>query len=158
MWIDMKITMYLLAALLQFGGSRPINWEQPLRVEIKTAQVSVKTGQRVPVSTWVRNSGSTDATIEIWACAFPSEWVVDNPSVEIEQPNCVAENRSSIVLKPGGEYQRDLMIFVHLGTANFDQKELSFRLGFRNGVFRDEKHQPKTDPVWSNSATLKVTK
>jgi hypothetical protein len=70
----------------------------------------------------------------------------------------VAENRSSIVLKPGVEYQRDLMIVVLLGAANLDQKELSFRMGFRNGVFRDEKHEPKTEPVWSNSATLKVTK
>ena len=154
----MKVTMYLLAVLLQLGGTRPINWEQPLRVKIETAQVSVKTGQRVPVSTWVRNSGSTDATVEIWACAFPEEWVVDNPSIEIEQQNCVAENRSSIILKSGGEYQRDLMIVVHSGVANFDQKELNFRMGFRNGVFRDEKHQPKTGPVWSNSVTLKVTK
>ncbi len=154
----MKVTMYLLAALLQFGSTRPINWEHSLRVEIKAAQVSVKAEQRVPVSTRIRNSGSKDATIEIWACAFPSEWVVDNPSIHIEQPNCLAEDRRSMVLKPGGEYQRDVTISVHLGVRNLNQKEMSFRMGFRNGVSRDEKHQPKTETVWSNLVTVSVAK
>ena len=152
----MTVTMYLLAALLQFGGTQPINWDQSLRVEIKTAQISVKADQRVPVSTLIRNSGSTDAKIEIWACAFPSEWVVDSPSIDIEQPNCLAEARYSVVLKPGDVFKRDVTISVHLGSRNLDKKEMSFRMGFRNGVSRDEKHQPKTELLWSNLVTVSV--
>lgn len=152
----MNVAMYFLAALLQLVGTRPINWEQSLRVEIKTPQVSVNAGQRVPVSTLIRNSGSKDTKIEIWACAFPSEWVVDNPSIEIEQPNCLSEDRRLIVLKPGGEYQRDVTISVRLGNRN--QKDVSFRMGFRNGVSRpDAKHPTKTETVWSNLVTVRVT-
>lgn len=151
----MNITTCYLAVLLQLVGTRPINWEQSLRIEIKTPQVSVKADQRVPVSTLIRNSSSKDTKIEIWACAFPSEWVVDNPSIEIEQPNCLSEARSTIVLKPGREYKRDLTISVRLGNRN--QNEVSFRMGFRNGVSRDEKHPPKTEPVWSNLVTVSVT-
>jgi len=154
----MKVMTYFLAALLQFSATRPIKLEQSFSVQIKTAQVSVKADQRMPVSTWIRNLGSTDATIEVWSCAFPSEWIVDNASIDIEQPNCLAEDRRAIVLKPGGAYKRDVTISIHLGTANPNQKEVSFRMGFRNGVSRDEKHQPKTKPVWSNLATVKVTR
>lgn len=107
-----------------------------LSVQVKAAQTTVKNNEKVSVSTTIRNSGLTETRIVVWACAFPSEWTVDSPSIDIYQPNCLAENRTWINLKRGEAYRS--VVRVHVRAVNLDQKEVTFRMGFGNRLFSDD--------------------
>ena len=154
----MKKMRYLFAALLLFVAVRPVKAEnRSLSVQVKTTRTTVRNNEEISVSTSIRNTGETETRILVWACAFPSEWTVDNPSIDIDQPNCLAEDRTWINLKRGEEYRRVVEVYVR--AVDVYQKEVTFRMGFGNRLFsEDQKHNSKAQAVWSNPVTLIVTR
>jgi hypothetical protein len=126
-------------------------------VQVKTARTTVKNNEEISVSTSIRNTGETETRILVWACAFPSEWTVDKPWIDIYQPNCLAEDRVLINLKRGEVYRRVVQVYVR--AVDVYQKEVTFRMGFGNRLFsEDQKHNSKAEAVWSNPVTLTVTR
>ena len=156
----MKKTRYLFAVALLLAVVPPVSGQnRSLNVQIKTARTTVKNNEEISVSTSIRNLGTTETRILVWACAFPSEWLVDNPSIYIDEPNCLIESRAWVGLKPGESYRKAVKVYVRLSALYANRQEVTFRMGFGNRLLSGNGNRgSKVDAVWSNPVTLTVTK
>lgn len=159
-WTDMKMVRYFVAVLLLFPAIQLVSGQaRSLTVQINAAETTVKNNERFSVSTTIRNSGTKEEKVLVWACTFPSEWVVDNPSIYVHQPNCLQNPRTWIRLKRGDVYRRVVSLYAHLPALSVYSKEVTFRMGFGNRLLSEnQKHNSKAHVIWSNPITLIVTR
>jgi len=93
--------------------------------------------------------------LEVPACGGSDEWTVDNPRVQVVGENCLNNALSRKVLKPGELYESSVPVFVDLGIGNGQPESVTFRLGFKDPTISATLQTP---PIWSNTATINVTR
>jgi hypothetical protein len=140
-----------------------------LRAEITVTQAVVNNTPAKPtrgvvwpdeftIFTAIRNTGNNDQTIEVWACGFPYQWQVDNPTVHVDGGPCLQNSFRRIRLRPAQVYKRSIPAFMELPPTDAllpGPKAVTFRLAFCN-EFWNEKLRAGRQAVWSNPITLTV--
>jgi hypothetical protein len=145
----------LLAVVVLVGcfgfGEIALAASSPLRIEIQTAQQTVKMGAPFPVVTKIKNISEDAVTLQIWICSYGQNWIIDNSFMHISPIPCGKNYLESVRLKPGEVYTRELPVSTD-ASSNNSGDTIAFRLGFMDGG--PNNGLPR--PVWSNPITLKI--
>jgi hypothetical protein len=150
-----KVRLILSALLLCFAGLTAFPQDSPTQLEIKLAQTAVTNNEEFSVSTAIRNTGSEEQVLEIWACGYPNRWKADNLSVHVVNEGCLKNTPFKVQLKPGRAYERKMQIRVELAPGSSQHESVTFRLGIEGG---DYGTAWKVSPIWSNAVTVNVTR
>lgn len=157
-WTEMFRNLSLFLVLLAcVAAQSAMGQDRSLTAQIRVDQAQIKENEPFAVATSIRNTGATEKVLQIWACAFPSEWLSDNERVHLHQVNCTQDSKTEIKLKPGEAFKRSLPVFVQLPSDRTGPEPLTFRLGFGNSFhFGDQKPVRRDRAIWSNAVTVTV--
>ena len=86
--------------------------ESALRVEIKSGQKSVKTGESFEVTTKIVNISQKDQHLQIWSCSYSDNWATDNPFVHLNGESCDKNFVGNVLLKRGEVYKNRLSLRI----------------------------------------------
>jgi hypothetical protein len=168
-----------LFALTLFGNAIAAPAQShPFKAEVNLTQDVVTRGRMFSVVTAIRNATEEEQIFYTWACSYASGWTTDNPKVQVNPPNCLANTPQIIRLKPGKAFVRPVMVYVDLPSSD-KQRTVTFRLGYgtkapplksriRPGMpipdYGSRKYLgswlpwPYIPPIWSNPVTITVTR
>jgi hypothetical protein len=131
---------------------------QSFRVDIRSAQGLVKSGETFRVDTAVRNVGTTEQEFPVFTCSWFGQWMVDNPAVFVNSHNCMQNIRFEKRLKPGQALENSLEVHILPDADLRRRREITFRLGFdTTGYYGTRKPGVKYPAIWSNAVTIIVT-
>ncbi len=132
--------------------------ESALRVEIKSEQRSVKTGESFEVTTQIVNISQKDQHLQIWACSYSDNWVTDNPYVHLNGEPCNKNFIGNVVLKRGEVYENRLSLNITVSAEEILVEEVTFKLGFKlfDKTAKDEVISDVSAVIWSNPMSMKI--
>jgi len=131
---------------------------QSLRVDIKSAQGLVESGETFRVDTTVRNVGTTEQVFPVFTCSWFGQWMVDNPAVFVNGHNCMQNIRFEKRLRPGQAFENSLEAHILPDYDLRRRREITFRLGFdTTGYDGTRKPGAEYPAIWSNAVTIIVT-
>ena len=150
-----------VAAILWVGLALIASSQEPdLRIEIKTEQASVKTGEQFPVLTRILNISNRKQNFYVWSCSFSKNWDVDNSNIILDGEPCRENGPSIILLKPKEAYERKLSLYV---ASKYTGQDSTFKLGFKTFKLKSGElvispagQAELTEPLWSNAVTMKI--
>jgi len=154
---DMNTRKALFATLLLCFGGLALNGQSPqIRVEIKPTKTVVKNHEGFLVSTALRNTGNLEQLVSVWSCSYSTQWLTDNPSVQLTGGGDCFKNGLGIVrIKPGEAYERKVPVSVTLGSRSGQHESVTFRMGFQD---ENPRTIPKPPRIWSNAVTVNITR
>lgn len=131
---------------------------QSFAVTIKASSASVGRNEPFEISAEIRNVGAREETILVMQCIYPSDWISDNPVVQLVYSACLQNDVFKRKLKPGEAYKTRLFARVVPSESPLD-KTVTFRLGDRIKASRGEL-KPLTiyPPIWSKPVTIVVNR
>jgi len=151
-----KQQRYLIIVLLHLATWGKVTWCQEFKAEIHVSPIQVKPDTPFLVDTAIRNMDKHQQTIEICPCTYPSQWVADNPSIQVHDFACLQSTLKRITLKPGQAYKNSFLVEA-LSSKTGPTRDITFRLRYGTKAAQGEwKPWPKIPPIWSNAVTVTV--
>jgi hypothetical protein len=145
--------LFIGAATLVQGRSQSLSLASSLKVDIRPAQTTVRNTEHFVIHTKISNTSNEVQALQVWSCSYDQSWTSNHPRVYIYLVPCDKNLPSSIHLKPGEAYERELSVNVLLAAKELQQESLTFRLGFKPWIDPPVKSLPF---IWSNAITVKV--
>lgn len=134
--------------------------EGPFKVAIELGKVTNATLPSeapltiVNVHTTITNTSDTEQTLHVMSCDYAHSWQADSKLISVGFEVCARNVPSSVKIKAGKDYKRDLQLTLLPGTS---LGKLMFRLGFVPGLDLATTAL-SGEPVWSEPVILKVDK
>jgi hypothetical protein len=124
-----------------------------IQVHIELMQSAVKNNERFTVPASLSNTSNDAASLQVWSCSFPEQWVSDNPTVHIPAVPCEKNDAIWIKLSPGESFTEQLAIYIALPADHRAREPVDFRLGFEPIDFQ---RTATPSIIWSNAVTINV--
>jgi hypothetical protein len=151
-----KPRMLAGALLLFFAGLPAFGQDLPLQATITPASTEVKVNQTFAVSVVVRNTSSEEQALEFSTCGEGIVWQVDSPLVRPHgEGYCKKSGHLRVALKPGETFESTLHAHIEVADGERLPESVTFRLEIS---YDDRETPPKGVCVWSNAATVGVTR
>ena len=158
----MRLLIAIFCALL-FLSTPSLAKTSALKIEAKTAETRVHSGERFVVDVFVTNNGSWD---QVWTHAqcsnFPSGWwTIDNPRfhVVVNDDACRYIKKNPLVdekLAIGKAVHWALSVQFNAHSDTLGHRTVSFRLGFKPHHLLAPPAEEET--AWSNPVVVSVNK
>jgi hypothetical protein len=137
------------------GTEQDQSWE----VKIEPSKATVKNDETFLVNATIGNTGKQEQMLVFTACGYPSQWKTDNKVAHITAPNCLMNPLARLNIKVGQVYRMTVPVYVDIQSRTIRQDTVTFRMGYANSVLANgETNGSNSQPFWSNSITVTVTK